>query len=803
VGFLGFGTLEPWNPGTVLKFGPPAGGWNLYTPDIKFFTIFLIFFSIRPGIFSKKPDKHIKTFMKSMRWKMKMALVAIFFTGWQITARPGVMITGLLHGTLTGGSPKAIEMFITGTEDLNDYEVWRSLNGATFGSGSGSISSMTGVYSNTFVFLVKSDQVEAFHSVFGNEGIFANVLPMSIVSGNGNDGFQVRLKSGSVVIDQVWLEDATYSYRDSYWYRKHGTGPDGGWFPSAWETPGNDALDGMDEAGLRAAVPFGTYAVMWQGISADWNNSSNWSTGTLPSFQTNVLVPEYAENFPVIDNLPEDPAECRNLTVADTARISVNAGKALTVHGNLIMEAQEPEETDQGLILKSDLNDTPSGSLILKGNASGTAMIERYIAKDNNWHFLSSPIQEQAFQAEFVPEPLDQSFDLYYWEENASPTEGWTNIREDNGQWNPQFGDAFIPGKGYLIAYSETNSGELKRNFHGELNSGNYSFPLGHSGNSWNLLGNPYTCALDWSSDGIDKTEVAAGTMYIWDPLLNGNLGGYRAHNGTDGVPAGTTAIIPAMQGFFVQSLEEGYLAIDIQNNSPLVHNDQSFYKNQNEGFINRIRLKISRNQLSDEMLISFDLAGTNQFDPEYDAEKLFNGHDNCPEIFSIVEDHRLCINILSNLPASVALGISCNNEDSLTLSAFDFEGMPEETGVFLEDNLEKKWINLKEQREYSFYYNPMQADYRFILHFMNVDGLAENQQENKIDFWSYQDYIFIINPLNIKGELRLYSIDGRLFERFETGSSNYLIKPDVPAGIYVLRFVSDDSSLGRKIVIY
>jgi hypothetical protein len=741
--------------------------------------------------------------MNSMRWKMRMALVAIFLAGWQMTARPGVMITGLLHGTLSGGSPKAIELFISGTENLNDYEVWRSLNGATFGSGSGSISSMNGFYANTFVFLVKSDQVEAFHSVFGNEGIFANVLPMSIVSGNGNDGFQVRLKAGSVVIDQVWLEDATYSYRDSYWYRKHGTGPDGGWLPSAWETPGNDALSGMDEAGLQAAVPFGTYSVMWLGISADWNNSSNWSTGTLPSFQTNVLIPETAVNFPVIDNLPEDPAVCMNLTVADTARLSVNASKALTVHGNLTMETQETGESDRGLILKSDLNQTPSGSLILKGASSGMAMIERYIAKDNAWHFLSSPVQEQDFQPEFATDLPDQTFDLYYWEENASPTAGWINIRDENGQWNPQFGDAFIPGKGYLVAYSGSNTGQLSRKFSGLLNSGNFNFSLGHTGNYWNLLGNPYSSALDWSSEGIDKTGVAAGTMYIWDPSLNDNLGGYRAHNGIEGVPAGTTAIIPAMQGFFVQSLGTGVLSVDISIDDPLVHSDQSFYKDGTEASGGQIRLKLTKNNYSDETLIYFDPAATNQFDPGFDAEKLFNGNTDCPEIFSLADEHQLCINILAGGPVSIPLGILYNYEDSLILRAFDFDGISEETGIFLEDKDEKAWLDLKEQAEYSFYHNPLQSGSRFILHFMNVAELAENQQEGKIDFWSYKDYVFILNPLNIKGEFKLYSIDGRLFERFEAGSSNSSIKLDVPAGIYVLRFVSDNLNIGRKIIIY
>jgi hypothetical protein len=741
--------------------------------------------------------------MKTTGWKKRMAMLLILLVGWHITARPGVIITGILHGTLTGGSPKAIELFITGTENLNDYEIWRSLNGASFGSGSGSISSMSGVFTNTFVYLVKTDHVNAFHDVFGNEGIFTNVLPMGIISGNGNDGFQVRLKVGSIVVDQVWLEDATDSYRDSYWYRKHGTGPDGGWLPSAWETPGNDALDGLDEAGLQAAVPFGTYAVMWQGLTADWNNNGNWSTGIAPSFQTNVLIPETAVNFPVIDNPPENPAVCMNLAVADTARLTVNAGKALTVHGNLILENQSPGETDQGLILKSDNSQAPTGSLILAGNPSGTAVLERYMANDNGWHFLSSPVEEQLFQPEFVPDPLDQSFDLYYWEENASPTAGWINIRGDNGQWNPQFGDAFIPGKGYLVAYSASNNGDVTRSFSGLLNSGNQDIPLGHSGNYWNLLGNPYSCALDWSSGGIDKAAIAAGTMYIWDPALNENLGGYRAHNGTTGVPAGTTSIIPAMQGFFVQSMETGNLSIDISNDDPLVHASQPFYKIGKELAEEQIRLKISKNQWSDEILIYFDPAATNQFDPEFDAEKLFNGHADCPEIFSMADDHQLCINILADDPASVPLGVSYSEEDTLTLTAFDFEGIPQETGIFLEDNQQSTWLNIREQPEYRFYHEPFQSGTRFALHFMNVAQMTEPVLKDELDFWCYENRIYVSNPMNIKGGFYLYSLDGRFLERFETKGGNQVIQPSVPTGLYVLRIVSPQFNFGRKIFIY
>ncbi len=647
---------------------------------------------------------------------------------------------------------------------------------------------MSGVFTNTFVYLVKTDHVDAFIDVFGNEGIYGNIVPMGIINGNGNDGFQVRLKVGSVVVDQVWLEDGTYSYENSYWYRKHGTGPDGGWFPSAWETPGNDALEGLDQDGLQAAVPFGTYAVTWQGITSDWSLGSNWSTGIVPSYQTNVLIPDTLVFFPAITNLPGNPATCMNLVLADTACLTVNAGKALTVSGNLVLDSLANEGPGRGLILKSDDASMPAGSLILKGGLSGPARAEIHLEKNNSWHFLSSPVGIQPFQPVFVPVPVDQSFDLYYWNENSALSDAWINARDGNGNWNMQFEEAFIPGKGYLIAYSPLNPGDSTRTFCGLLNSGDLEIPLDHSENHWNLLGNPYPCALDWASGGISKGAVAAGTMYIWDQSLNDNLGGYRAHNGITGVPEGTTSVIPAMQGFFVQSLDTGCVSVDITDDEPLVHSTRPFYKNVRELPEKRIRLKIRKGALSDETLVYFDPEATNQFDPEFDAEKLFNLQAGCPEIYSVSDPyHYLCMNILAEEPVSVPLGISFQAEDTLLLSAFDFDGIPDETGIFLEDKLLNCLINFREQSEYSFFHHSFQEETRFTLHFMDAASHPELQLPDAPGFWCSGNGLFLSNPSNTAGTCHVFALDGRLVEEFEISGGSQVVRLNVPAGLYLV----------------
>ena len=262
-----------------------------------------------------------------MRTYLFIVLTA-FFPG---AVFPGILITGILDGTLTGGMPKTIELFITGTEDLASYEIWRSINGAAFGSGSGSVASLSGIYSDTFVFLVKSDQVEAFHTVFGDTGIYANIIPLTIINGNGNDAFQVRDTSGAIVVDQVWYENVTETYRDSFWYRQNGTGPDGGWIESNWYTPGNDALDGLDEAGLKAAVPFGAYAIEWNGFTDEWDDPANWNPQMVPSINTNIIIGATPMNSPVIRNSPEIPAACMSITLRPGASLGIEAGRQLVV----------------------------------------------------------------------------------------------------------------------------------------------------------------------------------------------------------------------------------------------------------------------------------------------------------------------------------------------------------------------------------------------------------------------------------------------------------------------------------------
>lgn len=189
---------------------------------------------------------------------MKNSLLVASILSIVFNTSADVIMTGIIDGDLSGGTPKAIELYVQGTEDLSGYSLQRSANGAAFNTSF----DLSGIYTDEFVYLVGTGNsgISQFESVFGTAGDFANVIGNSTVSGNGNDAFRL-LDDSDVVVDQVWQEDATYVYQDSYMYRKNGTGPDSGWESSNWMMAGNSILDGLNEAAHEAAIPFGTYAV--------------------------------------------------------------------------------------------------------------------------------------------------------------------------------------------------------------------------------------------------------------------------------------------------------------------------------------------------------------------------------------------------------------------------------------------------------------------------------------------------------------------------------------------------------------
>ncbi|MCP5010783.1 MAG: Ig-like domain-containing protein, partial [Aestuariibacter sp.] len=170
-----------------------------------------------------------------------------------------LIITGVIDGPLTGGIPKAIELYVTNDiADLSSYGIGSANNG---GGTDGEEFTFPAVSATAGDYIYVASEAVAFADWFG----FAPNYTSSAASVNGDDAIEL-FESGAVIdtfgdID-VDGNGEPWEYLDGWAYRVDGTGPDGATFVLAnWTFSGPNALDGeSDNATAATPFPVGTYA---------------------------------------------------------------------------------------------------------------------------------------------------------------------------------------------------------------------------------------------------------------------------------------------------------------------------------------------------------------------------------------------------------------------------------------------------------------------------------------------------------------------------------------------------------------
>ena len=174
--------------------------------------------------------------------KSLMSVVFVYFLTTFTADAQDLRITGVIDGPLTGGTPKAIEIFAA--EDISDISVC-GVGSANNGGGSdGEEFSFptSSVVAGQF-FYVASDTT-GFTDFFG----FAPDYTSSAASINGDDA--IELFCNGVVVDvfgdiNVDGTGQPWDHLDGWAYRSSDTGPDGSVFAlGSWFFSGTNALDG-------------------------------------------------------------------------------------------------------------------------------------------------------------------------------------------------------------------------------------------------------------------------------------------------------------------------------------------------------------------------------------------------------------------------------------------------------------------------------------------------------------------------------------------------------------------------------
>ena len=380
---------------------------------------------------------------------------------------------------------------------------------------------------------------------------------------------------------------------------------------------------------------------IWLGITDDWNTGSNWSFGTVPTKNEEVIIPDLgaSANYPILVTgapLPPPVSRAGCLTIEYNATIEIkNNGRLIVTDGITVDEGATLPDLNGKLLIRSggnlvQLND----GAVNTNNNSGNIKIQRSVTGVNpdSYVYWSSPVE--GFDVGAVS-PNTTGF-IFEWD----PT---TSVAIPYGNWISPSPTIMSQGKGYIIkdligttpedgtvppftAPIATTSEFIGVPRNGELTTtifrGDHLPAAGDyagAGNTmatpnddnWNLIGNPYPSSISAdafiaTNAGVIEVEsgpVVFGTIWLWvhqnstslindpfygDYVYNYNGNQYTAYNMTGPNPAGFNGYIASGQGFFVlmQDIAGPTLSTDITFRNSMryevISGDEVEYDNNN-----------------------------------------------------------------------------------------------------------------------------------------------------------------------------------------------------------------------------
>ncbi len=165
-----------------------------------------------------------------------------------------LVISGVIDGPLSGGVPKAVELFVVNDiADLSAYALGTANNGG--GTDGEEFTFPAGASASAGTYIYVASEIDGFTAFFGS----APDYDTSSMGINGDDAIEL-FKDGSVIdtFGDINTDGSgtTWEYLDGWAYRTSGQTANGGSFEASnWTYSGVDALDGST-TNTDAATPF-------------------------------------------------------------------------------------------------------------------------------------------------------------------------------------------------------------------------------------------------------------------------------------------------------------------------------------------------------------------------------------------------------------------------------------------------------------------------------------------------------------------------------------------------------------------
>ena len=559
----------------------------------------------------------------------------------------------------------------------------------------------------------------------------------------------------------------------------------------------------------------------WQGLTTDWNSTTNWKPDVVPTIDNCVIIPSST----VITG-PNYNAYGKNLLVKSTGNLSVLSSNNITIADGIIVEPSGVFQIENNSNLVQINDNANTGNIIYKRIAPGI--------RGSDYVYWSSPVANQALGAIYT---TPSQGNKYYWDtliDNGNGTGG--NI--SHGNFISANGATMGTGIGYIVRGSSSfgmPASNITSTFTGRpyngtipviINRGSYTNTTPYIGangvsinnidDNYNLIGNPYPSAINALRFIFDNNAVILGNVKLWthgtSPGLNNggsitnpfygtfaynySAGDYMTINYMGATIPTASSSIRAGQAFFVEMKDgpQGSGTVNFNNvqrrdGTGIPYANDGFFKNSNQQTTNldeldnlerhRIWLDIlDANNLAERTLVGYAEGATMGDDNTYDAAAstltmgIYSMLNNQPYVIqgrSLPFDDNDEVAIGYNVPSAGTYRIGINTADGLFLGTQD---------IYLKDELLNIYHDLK-SAPYSFTTTAGIHNTRFKLVYKNTVLSNTTFNENEIQIVKNKNIVEIVSGNEIMDNVKIYDVRGRLIVE-KTKINNNIISIDI-----------------------
>jgi len=783
----------------------------------------------------------------------------------------GTNLTGWQFYKTAGSGSNAV--FSTGTGSNNNGDIYsfgssgssnRALgslptSGATYAIGF-LVSNNTGATLHAFTISFTAEQWRNGGSNSTNTWTFKYKIGTSIsninqasLSTNASLNFSSVISSASIAV-----LDGTASANQSFKsYTVTGINWNNGdqlllrWDDAAHSNSDAMAIDNFSFAAYASSSNIYSWSA---GSSGSYSTAANWTPNRIAASLNDILVFNSSGSVSVDNTASEtvkdiiisngtavtlhNSAASSILTISDHMNIGAGASLLLGTNSSVHIAAMAAANvngtfnTNNAVTLKSDNNGTASID-ISTGTISGNMIVERFIPAQRAYRLLSHPFSNNIPLSSLlnsidITGPAGNGFtngagtnpSAYSY---TTATDSWRAFTNATNTWNTGQGLlVFIRGKANeglagsnagADYYSNGGPSNVTLSLTGSMNTGNITYTTG-SGNTWNLVGNPYSSSIDITqiSNLITTAGGSNAYIYLWDPNAQQT---YRAVKSGAYIAKqlSSSIILPSGSAFFVKNTTGVSKTLTFTENCKSNKSSALALFGMND-LQNRIILRVEKdNKIWDEISLRFNENNSPAATDAGDLDKFSNSNF---DLYSISSDQKYlavdarCIH--NNKDDSILLGIHSIVKSSFLMVANEVR-IPSHLIAYLHDKFLNLQIKIDNDLKYAFEINEdpaSQGNDRFevilqkeTIHFMDEDAFTQNIMIKPNPVRDLME-IRVSKPLKSPTNIKIINSVGQVLRSIQAHTEqNALFIPvnDLLKGVYFIEINDAVSKHVQKII--